>query len=192
MPSGCELRRFRWMGLFGSRMSVSLLDEHRVDHGRGHRRVAQDVLLDARRLHHLAVEVDERLPVGEEERRVGPDLPPDEHVLRRQRDLPVAVGDVGPYRLQDALPSAGRSAGSGRARRTGSGARSRSSSRPPRTSSACPGRAARARPSGGRPPRAAAGRRRRWPGGRGRSSPPTRSGRRSRSRSRGARTSWSA
>ena len=65
--------------------------------------MAQDVLLDARRIHHLAVEVDERLPIGEEEGRVGPDLPPDEHVLGRQRDLSVAVGDVGPHRLEDAL-----------------------------------------------------------------------------------------
>ena len=45
--------------------------------------------------HDRLVEVDERFAVREVERRVRVDLAPDEHVLGGQRDLLVAVADVG-------------------------------------------------------------------------------------------------
>ena len=48
-----------------------LLDHHGVDDGRGHRGVAEHVLLDARRFDDVPIEADQDLTVREEERRVG-------------------------------------------------------------------------------------------------------------------------
>ena len=42
-----------------------LLDQHRIDHGRRDRRVAEHVLLDARRVDHVAEEIEQRLAIGE-------------------------------------------------------------------------------------------------------------------------------
>ena len=68
--------------------------EHRIDDGRGDRRMTEHVLFDARRIDDVGVQIDEGLAVREVERCRRVDLTPDEHVFGGQRNLRVAVPDV--------------------------------------------------------------------------------------------------
>lgn len=77
-----------------------LLDEQRVHYRRGNRRVAEDVLLDARRVDHLGIEIEQGFAIGKVEGDAGLHLAPDEHVLSSQRDLFVAIPYVGANSLQ--------------------------------------------------------------------------------------------
>ena len=86
-----------------SRVSDSRLDQDRIDHGRRDRRMAQNVLLHAGGVDDIPIQIEQRFPVGEIERRRRVDLPPDEHVLRRQRNLLVAFAHVCPHVREDLL-----------------------------------------------------------------------------------------
>jgi hypothetical protein len=72
-----------------------LPNHDRIDDRGRDGRVAEHVLLDARRVDDVPVEIDERLAVREVERRLRVHLAPDEHVFGRERDLLVAVAHVG-------------------------------------------------------------------------------------------------
>ena len=68
-----------------------LFDQQGIDDGGRDRAVTQHVLLDARRVHDVRIEIDEGFAIREVERRVRVNLSPDEHVFGGERDLLVAV-----------------------------------------------------------------------------------------------------
>ncbi len=99
--SGCVLTARSRIGLLSSRMSLSSRIRSGSTRAGSDRGVRQRDLLDSRVFGDAAIEIEQFRPVGHKEWQAGLVGTPDEHVLRRQRNLLVAGGDVPRHRLHD-------------------------------------------------------------------------------------------
>ena len=90
-PLGVSAERGQLDGTLVQHQVRQPLDQPGIHHRRGHRAMAQQVMLHPGSAEHPAEQIEKRLAVGEIERRVRVHLSPDEHVLGCERDLVVAV-----------------------------------------------------------------------------------------------------